>query len=81
MLWVRLQFQKVLKAITSLQKDGVITSLLKDGVITSLLKDGVITSLLKDGVALVYSNPKFNPLTPITISKEDLPDRSMWNIT
>ena len=51
MLWVRLQFQKVLKAITSSLKDGVITSLLKDGVITSFLKDGVITSLLKDGVA------------------------------
>ena len=37
-------------------------------------------SLLKDGVALGYSIPKFKPLTPITISKEDLPDRSMWNI-
>ena len=37
-------------------------------------------SLLKDGVALGYSIPKFKPLTPITISKADLPDRSMWNI-
>ena len=37
-------------------------------------------SLLNDGVALGYSIPKFKPLTPITISKEDLPDRSMWNI-